>query len=105
MHLVNLLMFQMVRVSYLYNLLGILFDLSYKLMDNFKFLDEPPYEMQHHYHSHKEHPGNGQGIEAHCNFYRQAGGFHGYHSEAFGQMKSVRMGVSFLDVQGDEDTP
>ncbi|XP_044483784.1 protein EMSY-LIKE 3-like [Mangifera indica] len=67
--------------------------------------DEPPYEMQHHYHSHKEHPGNGQGIEAHCNFYRQAGGFHGYHSEAFGQMKSVRMGVSFLDVQGDEDTP
>ncbi|KAJ0079330.1 hypothetical protein Patl1_23509 [Pistacia atlantica] len=66
--------------------------------------DEPPYETQHHY-SHKKHPGNGQGMEAHCNLYRQIGGFHGYHSEAFGQTQSVRMGVPFLGVQGDEDTP
>ncbi|XP_031267524.1 protein EMSY-LIKE 4-like isoform X2 [Pistacia vera] len=66
--------------------------------------DEPPYETQHHY-SHKKHPGNGQGMEAHCNLYRQIGGFHGYHSEAFGQTQSVRMGAPFLGVQGDEDTP
>lgn len=70
----------------------------------FEYPGDSPNEQKHHL-SRKEHPGNGQGMVTHRDFYSQAGAFYGYQSEGFTQMHSVRMGIPCINTQGDEVTP
>lgn len=69
-----------------------------------EFPDDSPNEQQQRL-SHKERPGNVQGMVAHHNFYRPTGTFHGYQSEGFTQIPPVRMVVPCINAQGDEVTP
>lgn len=64
-----------------------------------EFPDDSPNEQQQHL-SHKERPGNVQGMVAHHDLYRPTGTFHGYQSES-----SVRLAVPCINAQGDEVTP
>ncbi|KAH9728653.1 protein EMSY-LIKE 3 [Citrus sinensis] len=54
-------------------------------LDDISDGDDSPNEQQQRL-SHKERPGNMQGMVAHHNFYRPTGTFHGYQSEGFTQI-------------------
>ncbi|ESR56749.1 hypothetical protein CICLE_v10020940mg [Citrus x clementina] len=73
-------------------------------LDDISDGDDSPNEQQQRL-SHKERPGNVQGMVAHHNFYRPTGTFHGYQSEGFTQIPPVRMVVPCINAQGDEVTP
>ncbi|KAK9201273.1 hypothetical protein WN944_016474 [Citrus x changshan-huyou] len=68
-------------------------------LDDISDGDDSPNEQQQRL-SHKERPGNVQGMVAHHNFYRPTGTFHGYQSEGFTQIPPVRMVVPCINAQG-----